>query len=227
MNRSWHVCLALMRPSGSATDNYSCDTDLHHYWAALLLFLLPLVLLPGHEQWVDSITGVLHSDPELPWHFQTHSVSEDWYITRAFLPICTDKWQFLIALHHYLIRMAHVEIVSNSSDSDVAVAFALVQLKSGSITTVQQFPLWSRRTQMECNCLSGKTSEFSDFRKVITCPFAVLIAHLVYCVARKLRPTCSACLCHYLYVLCQRMYSYYGMHPQWWIQDFQDGGRQP
>ena len=77
------------------------------------------------------------------------------------------------------------------------------------------------------NCLSGETSEFSDFRKVITCPFAVLIAYLVYCVARKLWPSCSACLCHYRYVLCQRIYSYYGMHPQWWIQDFQDWGGAP
>ena len=30
--------------------------------------------------------------------------------------------------------MAHVEIVSNSSDSDVAVAFGFVHRKSGSIT---------------------------------------------------------------------------------------------
>ena len=37
--------------------------------------------------------------------------------------------------------MAHAEIVSNSSDSEVAIALAFVQRKSGSITTVQQLPL--------------------------------------------------------------------------------------
>ena len=75
MNRSWHVCLALMRPSGSATDNYSYeyDTDLHHYCAIRRLLLRPSQPLPpppspplrlpqGNEQRVDSITCVLHSD---------------------------------------------------------------------------------------------------------------------------------------------------------------------
>ena len=69
MNRSWPVCLALMRPSGSATDNYSCDTDLHHYCAIRRLLLLPpsppppLPYFPqGNEQRLDSITCVLHSD---------------------------------------------------------------------------------------------------------------------------------------------------------------------
>ena len=55
---------------------------------------------------------------------------------------------------------------------------------------------------MECNCLSGKTSEFSDFRQVITCPFAALIAHIAYCVARKLWPSCNACVCVTICVSC-------------------------